>query len=145
MLTNVISKLFECLCTLWKDENWLQKNNAGGNDVCFILTALDPCGELAIVMVVDASGSINQDEFDEQKLFIKEFFSDFDIGQNKTQVGIIVFSDGIEHVLNFASVQSLEDINEFVNETMTKCPHVFCKTNTPAGIDEMTAMFNSIG
>jgi len=89
-----------------------------------------------IVFVLDASGSIGADNFLKVKQFVKDVISAFDIGFDKTRVGIVVYSSSNQVTRPF-------DLANYDNKTqmlaaVDRIVYTTGSTRTDLGLDMMT-------
>lgn len=75
-------------------------------------TSTPTCAAQAdIVFILDSSGSIGQTNYNKMLSFVRDVTSKFDIGPNKIQVGVEIFSDRsfIQFHLNkYSDIQTLD-------------------------------------
>ncbi|XP_036123248.1 collagen alpha-4(VI) chain-like [Molossus molossus] len=93
-----------------------------------------------IYFLIDGSGSIQQDNFLEMKVFMNEVIKMFHIGPNRVQFGVVQYSDGIssQFILSqYASVarlkEAIDDIQQRGGGTLTgqalrSMAQIFAKT-----------------
>jgi collagen type VI alpha len=84
---------YDCKCIDGYEDVSAQKNLPPGH-VC-----KSKCEDQKtdLIFVVDSSGSIGQENFDNiMKPFIKKFAGLFTVGSNATQIGLIQFSTGVQ-------------------------------------------------
>ena len=69
---------------------------------CSGLFCISDCGSnpADIVFLLDSSGSVGTPDFQKQKDFVARFAQSFDIGPNKTQIGVVTFSSGPHNEFN---------------------------------------------
>lgn len=67
-----------------------------------------------LIFVIDGSGSIGSFSFRNEVLrFVKDFIDLFDIGRDKSQIGIIQYSDQIRHEFELGTY-STKVINKLI-------------------------------
>ena len=66
---------------------------------------------LDIIFVLDASGSIHSSNFVTIKSFVNTIISNFEIGANKTHVGVIRFSRSASIVIPLGSINNAGQLN----------------------------------
>jgi len=87
-----------------------------------------------MVFVLDSSGSIGTANFLKVKQFVKDVINAFDIGFDKTRVGVIQYSD---------SVQLIFDLNKYSNKAdmlaaVDRIVYIGSGTATHLALDDMT-------
>lgn len=63
-----------------------------------------------MVFVLDASGSIGSGNFQNIKRFVKDVVNAFDIGPNKTQVGVVVYSSSVSRPFDLNTYASKAEV-----------------------------------
>ena len=70
---------------------------------------------LDIVFVLDASGSVGSSNFVTMKDFVKSIISSFEIGADKTRVGVIRFASSASIVIPLGSVNNASQLNTSID------------------------------
>jgi hypothetical protein len=88
-----------------------------------------------LVFVLDSSGSIGDDNFKKVKQFVKDVINAFDIGLDKTRVGVVEYSDTASRPF---------DLNTYDNKTemlaaVDSIVYFGGSTQTDLGLDMMTS------
>ena len=95
------------------------KNLLGGIIVYFLLTNITNItvynigckSGLDIIFVLDASGSVGISHFVTMKSFVKTIISNFEIGANKTRVGVVRFASSASIVIPLGSINDASLLN----------------------------------
>jgi uncharacterized protein YegL len=120
--------------------------NTGGSSTIFverssaiITTCESPRAD--IVFVLDSSGSIASDNFDNVLEFVNEVVRSFDIGAQKVRIGVIVFSDKATVEFDLTTYDTTLEITNAVK----KIQYVGGGTNSAAGIEALEKMVSDQG
>ena len=96
-----------------------------------------------IVFVLDASGSVRSNNFVTMKNFVKNVASNFDIGDNRTHVGIIRYSDNNANltsiILSLGSINNTNELNTFIDNIT----YTGGKTATHSALNLLPTAFNT--
>lgn len=85
--------------------------------VCVVQTSC-PKQKTDLVFLIDGSGSIGSFVFKHEILrFVREFIELFEIGQDKTRVGLIQYSDQIRHEFDLNQYVDKLSLLEAINQT----------------------------
>jgi len=68
-----------------------------------------------IVFVLDGSSSIWPPDFQKQLDFVQHVIDQFDVGTNKTHVGVMTFSSDVETIFNLGELGSKKEIRAAIN------------------------------
>ena len=99
-----------------------------------------PCEQEDIVFLVDASGSIQYQNWPIIKNFIRNVVNDFDVGPRKVQVGIATFGDNVNLEFHLNRYYTKADVLQHINQMR----YLDQTTNTPAAIRYTTLLtFNN--
>ncbi|XP_039644984.1 scavenger receptor cysteine-rich type 1 protein M130-like [Perca fluviatilis] len=80
--------LLMVLLLLWRSGLWAEgRHNSTGSQECETAAKAD------IVLLVDESGSISPSEFETMKTFLAGMVSNFNIGPDRVQIGLVQYSD----------------------------------------------------
>ena len=84
---------------------WHANARPASDFVARVSTMSLPCASAGadILFIVDSSGSIRSDQYEYARGFISKVLDELDVGENAFQVAIDIFSDSVEHSLNFMS------------------------------------------
>ena len=69
---------------------------------------------LDIIFVLDASGSVGISHFVTMKSFVKTIISNFEIGANKTRVGVIRFASSASVVIQLGSINNAGQLSSSI-------------------------------
>ncbi|CAH1792493.1 unnamed protein product [Owenia fusiformis] len=83
-----------------------------------------------IVFVLDSSSSIWPPHYDLMLDFVKKFASDFEVGPDKLQLGVVTYSDNVENQFNLNQHQDDMSLGKAIKAIRQKGG----RTNTAAGI-----------
>lgn len=87
-----------------------------------------------MVFVIDSSGSIGSSNFVEVKQFIKDVVNAFDIGLNKTRVGVVRYSSRVTRPFDLNTYDNKVDVTAAVDEITYDSGG----TRTDLGLEMMT-------
>ncbi|XP_026109723.1 collagen alpha-3(VI) chain-like, partial [Carassius auratus] len=90
-----------------------------------------------IYFLLDDSGSIQNNEFDDMKAFTKQLLKAFEIGQNHVRFGLVTFADNANIVFRVHEYNSKADIENAV----TSLIHKGGGTRTDLGLRKMIPLF----
>ncbi|KAK6180506.1 hypothetical protein SNE40_012649 [Patella caerulea] len=82
-----------------------------------------------VLFLLDSSSSIWAPDFQKQLEFVRQVVDKFDLGTNKTRVGVITFSDGVHPVIPLDSYKQSE-----FDAKLMKIPYLTGGTSTSAAI-----------
>jgi matrilin-3 len=101
-----------------------------------LLTTVVDCVNVGvdIVFVIDSSGSIGASNFVKVKQFIKDVINAFDIGLNKTRVGVVRYSSAVMRPFDLNTYDNKIDIMAAVDSITYDA----LGTKTYLGLDMMT-------
>ena len=104
----------------------------------FILSAATQCEQEDIVFLVDSSGSIQRNNWDTIKDFIKNIVRDYTIGPSNVRVGLAIFGNDVELMFQLNAYSTQYEILNAIDQI----PYLAETTNTVAAIRYMrTIMF----
>ena len=110
------------------------------NNNIFITIAALPCDQEDIVFLVDSSGSIQRNNWQTVRDFIKNIVRDYTIGPSNVRVGLAIFGNDVQPIFQLNAYSTQYEILNAI-DTM---PFLDQTTNTPAAIRYMrTTMFTS--
>ena len=110
------------------------------NNNTFITIAALPCDQEDIVFLVDSSGSIQRNNWQTVRDFIKNIVRDYTIGPSNVRVGLAIFGNDVQPIFQLNAYSTQYEILNAI-DTM---PFLDQTTNTPAAIRYMrTTMFTS--
>eukprot|EP00106_Octopus_bimaculoides_P019225 XP_014786667.1 PREDICTED: protein PIF-like [Octopus bimaculoides] len=92
-----------------------------------------------VIILIDGSDSISDNDWVRSKNFVKELIDSFDIGQDTIHVGIIVYSSNIGDVIGLKKFHSKETLKFLAN----RLHHPKDGTDTAAGIRKVTKMMEA--
>ena len=92
---------------------------------------------LDMVFVLDSSGSIGDINFERMKEFVKEVLVDFEIGADKTRVGVIQFANSADIVIELGSIND----GLLLNNSITNISHTGGGTATHLALDRLHDAF----
>jgi len=92
-----------------------------------------------LVIVLDSSTSVGQQNYDKMLRFCKDFLANADIDSGSVRVGIVIYSTGVQKQFDLNTHKSKAAVYEAIDEI----PYVYGSTNTADGIAAMINMFNS--
>ncbi|XP_036361191.1 matrilin-3-like isoform X4 [Octopus sinensis] len=92
-----------------------------------------------VVILLDGSDSISDNDWVRSKNFVKELIGSFDIGLNTIHIGIIVYSSNIGDVIGLKKFHSKETLKFLAN----RLHHPKDGTDTAAGIRKVTEMMEA--
>jgi hypothetical protein len=85
--------------------------------VCVVQTSC-PKQKTDLMFLIDGSGSIGSFVFKHEILrFVREFVELFEVGQDKTRVGLIQYSDQIRHEFDLNQYVDKESLLQAINQT----------------------------
>ena len=89
-----------------------------------------------MVFVIDSSGSIGSANFEKVRQFVKDVINAFDIGLDKTRVGVVQYSSSnlITRVFDLNTYNNKADMLDAV----TRMPYYAGSTRTDLALDTMT-------
>jgi len=87
-----------------------------------------------MVFVLDSSGSIGTANFEKVKRFVQDVINAFDIGFNKTRVGVIQYSDWVQNIFDLNTHSNKADMLAAVGQIQ----YMGYTTATHLALDEMT-------
>ena len=96
-------------------------------------------GQLDVIFVIDASGSIGPGNFTKVLAFVENVVNDMDIGLNAIRVGALTFADGATDVFDLKNSTNNNDVITRIRGIGYQAG----STDTKAGINLMRAMFSS--
>lgn len=94
-------------------------------------------GEMDIVIALDSSGSIRENRFEDLKKWIISFVEDLEISQDRTRVGLVMFSDNASMEFHLSFYSHKEDIQQAVGMLR----YIRGMTNIAAALRTMRSMF----
>ena len=107
---------------------------------CGILNLHIDCGSgLDIVFVLDPSESILESNFVIMKNFVKSIVSNFEIGANKTHVGVIRFASSSSIVIPLGSINNASQLNN----SITNVNYTRGGTATHLGLNVLNTAFSN--
>ncbi|XP_021375367.1 uncharacterized protein LOC110464458 isoform X14 [Mizuhopecten yessoensis] len=92
-----------------------------------------------LIIIIDASTSVGQDNYDKMLAFCKDFLSNADIDSGNVRVGALIYSSGVEIQFNLNSYSTRVEINQAIDEI----PYIYGSTNTADALQTMNSMFNA--
>ena len=92
-----------------------------------------------IVFLLDSSGSIGSSNFVTMKNFVNNIVSNFDIGDNKTRIGIIEFSTTSSILLSLGSINNTNQLNTFIDNIT----YLNSGTRTDLALNLLPTAFNT--
>ncbi|XP_076841877.1 collagen alpha-6(VI) chain [Brachyhypopomus gauderio] len=93
--------------------------------------------EADIYFLLDESGSITYDDFDDMKAFILEFLHVFDIGPDKVRIGVVKFADTATIVFHLNTYNTKADVERAVKALFMEGGG----TRTDLGLEAMIPLF----
>ncbi|XP_069136990.1 von Willebrand factor A domain-containing protein 2-like [Argopecten irradians] len=78
-----------------------------------------------VYFLLDSSSSLSRSDHDKQLEFVKDVVTMFDIGQDKTRIGMAIFSHMYREVFNFQAYDTLAQLKY----AFTKVPYLSGRTN----------------
>lgn len=111
------------------------------NDIISDLFLISECGlsEIDLIIIVDSSTSVGQDNYDKMLQFCKDFLGNADLDSGSVRVGVLIYSSGVEIQFNLNTHSSSADIFEAIGNI----PYIYGSTNTADAIKTMRNMFNA--
>ena len=91
-----------------------------------------------IIFVLDSSGSIGIENYQEVKNFAYNFVSELDIGPTENQVGVVIYSSSVITIFHLNSFSDKEDILQVIEAI----PYINGGTNTADGLCQMLEEFS---
>ena len=91
------------------------------------------------MFILDASGSVGTTNFITMKNFMKNFISNFSIGNDRTRVGVISFSSSASIILSLGSVNNINELNTFIDNIV----YTGGNTATNLALDLLSTAFNT--
>ncbi|XP_021375359.1 uncharacterized protein LOC110464458 isoform X7 [Mizuhopecten yessoensis] len=92
-----------------------------------------------LIIIIDASTSVGQDNYDKMLAFCKDFLGNADIDSGNVRVGALIYSSGVEVQFNLNTHSTRADINQAIDEI----PYIYGSTNTADALRTMRNMFNA--
>ena len=68
-----------------------------------------------VIFLLDSFSSVDSSDFNTVKNFLKNITSKFNIGDNKTRVGIIEFSESASVVLPLGAINNISQLSNFID------------------------------
>jgi len=98
------------------------------------------CGlsKVDLVIVLDSSTSVGETNYNKMLQFCKDFLGNADIDSGSVQVGIVVYSTGVQKQFDLNTYTTKADMFDAIDNI----PYVYGSTNTADGIASMIKMFN---
>ena len=108
---------------------------------------------LDIIFVLDASGSIGSSNFVTMKNFVNTIISNFEIGANKTRVGVIRFASSASIVIPLGSINNASQLNTsitniyytggltYTNLALNLLHRAFSNARTSQGVPRIAIVF----
>ena len=106
------------------------------------------------MFLLDSSGSIGSSNFVTMKNFTKNIVSNFDIGDNKTRIGIIEFASNASIILSLGSINDINQLSSFIDNiaylyggstrtdlALNLLPTAFSTARTSQGIPRVAVVF----
>ena len=91
------------------------------------------------MFVLDASGSVGSANFVRMKNFMKNVTSNFNIGEDRTRVGIIRYSTSASIILSLGSINNKNGLNTFIDNIV----YTSGSTATHLALNLLPAAFNT--
>ena len=124
-------------------ENYLARNSKGAVDFERVIKsweeALKTCpGKLDLVVLLDGSGSVQEDNFEKSIEFVTNLFQSYSL--KEVRMGFLLFSTGVEKVFDLSdSFGTIEEVKSRVQDV----EYPGGSTNTNEGIIRAVSMFRS--
>ena len=93
-----------------------------------------PCASTGadLMFIVDSLQSIGSNQYENARRFISKMLDELDVGENAFQVAIDIFSDGVEHSLDFVSCRdkaNAKRVAELLRYLNSKNRYLICAPN----------------
>jgi len=70
--------------------------------VSWVFCVLPACSEADVVFIIDASGSLDEPNFDHIKYFVSNLTTQLDVDSGRVRVGVVTYSDRAEPRFNLS-------------------------------------------
>ncbi|XP_028424312.1 scavenger receptor cysteine-rich type 1 protein M130-like [Perca flavescens] len=113
--------LLMVLLLLWRSGLWAEgRHNSTGSQECESTAKAD------IVVLVDESGSISRSDFETMKTFLDGMVSNFNIGPDRVQIGLVQYSDNPRttwhlhtHQTKYSMLKAIANLEQLQSQTFT--------------------------
>lgn len=102
-------------------------------------TSTDCSSGIDVIFVLDSSSSVGSANFENMKDFVNNIVSNFEIGADKTRVGIIKFQRNASIILPLGSINNGTQLNDFIKNI----PYFGRGTRTDLALNLVIPVFNT--